>query len=87
MIQDFGGNSLADILYAIYYGCLINEHTGENELWKPSEQIYPISERLKNYVASTKYKEILEDSANTHKYSIDWNRYQKLLEEGILDEI
>lgn len=87
MMRDLKGSPLADVSYGICYGCLINEHTGENELWKPSEQIYPTSKRLKNYANSTKYKEILEDSANTHKYSIDWDRYQKLLEEGILDEI
>jgi len=87
MMRDFHDSPLADVSYAICYGCLINEHTGETELWKPSEQIYPTSGRLKNYVNSTNYKEILEDSANTHKYSINWDRYQKLLEEGVLDEI
>lgn len=87
MMRDLGDYPLADVSYAICYGCLINERTEENELWKPSEQIYPISKKLKHYVNSNKYKEIMDASASKFNYSIDWDKYQRLLEEGILDEL
>ncbi len=86
MMRDFKDKPLSDVSYAISYGCLINEITGEPELMRPSEQVYPISDRLKEYVSCDEYREMLHESANSVKYAIDWDKYQKLQEEGVFDE-
>ncbi len=87
MMRDFKDSPLADVSYAVSYGCLINKMTGEHELMRPSEQVYPISKRLQEYVTCSEYQKILEESARSVKYAIDWEKYQTLLKEGVFDEV
>ena len=87
MIRDLGGYRLADVSFAVSLGCLVNEITGLNESWVPSEQIYPISSSVKAYVESNAYKEIEKETADAVRYSIDWARYRYRLERGDADEI
>ncbi|HEY9162314.1 MAG TPA: hypothetical protein VIS94_14650 [Desulfomonilia bacterium] len=83
MSRDLVDRPLADVSLAISNGCLIDVNTGETKFWRPSEQIYPTSALLREYVDSEEYKEIVEDSFRNSKYAIDWERYDKLKQQGL----
>jgi hypothetical protein len=86
MSRDLIDRPLADVSLAISNGCLIDVGTGETGFWRPSEQIYPTSKQLQEYVDSEEYREIVEDSFINSKYAIDWDKFDKLRLQGLFDE-
>lgn len=78
MIRDLTDRPLADVSLAISNGCLIDVNTGQPELWRPSEQIYPTSARIQEYVDCVEYSNIVKDSFENSRYAIDWNMYDSL---------
>ncbi len=83
MSRDLIDRPLADVSLAVSNGCLIDVNTGETKFWRPSEQIYPTSALLREYVDSEEYKEIVEDCYKNSKYAIDWEKYDKLKQQGL----
>jgi len=81
MIRDLTDRPLADVSLAISDGCLINVNTGESEFWRPSEQIYPTSARIQEYVDCEDYRLIVEESFKTSRYAIDWDKFDSLKKE------
>ncbi len=82
-----GEMPLADISFAATVDCLVNATTGEPVQWRPSEQVYPISQKLKSYTEDNRYKEIARATMNNHSFSINWEKYEQLKKEGRLDEV
>ncbi|MGC9324468.1 MAG: hypothetical protein ACP5G0_06930 [Desulfomonilia bacterium] len=87
MIRDLNDRPLADISFAIAFGCLVNRNTGEKTQWKPSEQIYPISNTLQRYFEDDLYKAIVNKTMEESRFSIDWERYDTLHSQGMLDAL
>ena len=87
MVRDFKGSPLADVSFAMASGCMKDEVTGELLYWKPSEQMYPISQKLKKYLASDGYQNLLADTARTCRFSIDWEKYADFKRKELVDEI
>ncbi len=87
MRRDLNERSLADISFAIAFDCLINSNTGEPAKWISSEQVYPISEKLKSYVEDDHYKEIALATMNDSAFSINWEKFDRLKEKGLLNEL
>jgi hypothetical protein len=83
MSRDLTERPLADVSLAVSNGCLIDVNTGETKFWRPSEQIYPTSALLREYVDSEEYKEIVQDCFRNSKYDIDWQRYDRLKQQGL----
>ncbi len=79
--------TLADVSFAIAFECLLDARTGECVEWKSSEQIYPISQRLQRYIEDDRYKEIVQRTTAEHSYAMDWERYERMKEEGALDAL
>ncbi len=87
MLRDFKGKPLADISFAVSFDCLINDTLGKNVKWRPSEQVYPITKRIKRYFEDEEYKKIALKTMNENSFSIDWEKYERLKENGALNEI
>jgi len=87
MIRDFKGEPLADVSFAVALDCLRNARTGEPAHWMPSEQVYPISEKLHRYFAQREYKEIVEKTMSELSFAMDWEKYERLKQQGIANEI
>ncbi len=83
MSRDLIDRPLADVSLAVSNGCLIDVNSGETKFWRPSEQIYPTSALLREYVDSEEYKEIVEDCYKNSKYAINWEKYDKLKQQGL----
>ena len=86
MSRDLIDRPLSDVSLAISNGCLIDANTGETEFWRPSEQIYPTSKQLQEYVDSDEYREIVKESFKNSRYAIDWERFDKLRDQGLCYE-
>lgn len=87
MIRDFKDVPLADVSYAVTYNCLKDARTGEPAYWKPSEEIYPLSRKLYKYFNLNEYKSIVAKTMNELSFTMDWERYGRLKEQGITDEV
>ena len=84
MQRDLTELPLADISLAIASECLVNAGTGAPASWQPSEQIYPLSEKLKIYVEDDRYKEIVITTMNDHSFSINREKFERLKEKDLL---
>lgn len=87
MMRDLHDRPLADVSFAITCDCLADARTGEKVRWRTSEQIFPITRKLKDYVEHKQYHAIAEETMNEEKFSIDWDKYKLLKEQGITDEV
>ena len=87
MIRDLSEGPLAEVSFAITCDCLLDGKTGEKARWRPSEQVYPISKKLKRYVEYKQYHALVEETRNKLCFSLDWEKYEQLKEQGITDEI
>ncbi|MBN2298571.1 MAG: hypothetical protein JXM72_08250 [Deltaproteobacteria bacterium] len=87
MIRDLYEKPLAMVSSAITFDCLLDADTGEKAHWSPSEQIFPISKRLKAYVGHAQYHAVVERTINDLRFTMDWEKYASLMEQGITDEI
>ena len=87
MIRDLSDRPLAEVSFAITCDCLLNARTGEKVQWRPSEQVYPISRKLKNYVEHKQYHALVENTLNELRFSLDWEKYELLKDQGIFDEV
>ncbi|MGB9765306.1 MAG: hypothetical protein ACPLZD_08140 [Candidatus Saccharicenans sp.] len=82
--KQFSHLSFRQLAWAVYLGCLNNEE-GKVYDWQAEEQVYPISEELKEYFDSKLYKEITRYVEKTSKYRLNWELFKiKSQEKGIL---
>ena len=86
-MRDLQGVPLAEASFAVTFDCLLDARTGERVKWKPSEQMYPLSKKLYRYFEQKEYRQILEDTMNGLSFTIDWERFRKLKEQGAMNEI
>ncbi|PKN77478.1 MAG: hypothetical protein CVU52_00260 [Deltaproteobacteria bacterium HGW-Deltaproteobacteria-10] len=87
MKRDLNERSLAETSFAVAFDCLINSNTGDPARWISSEQVYPISEKLKSYVEDDRYKEIALATMNDSAFSINWEKFDRLKEKGLLNDL
>ncbi len=81
------GHTLAEISFAIAFDCLLDARTRTKEKWRPSEQIYPIARKLYRYIEDEKYKQIVLKTMDGSTFVMDWDRFEQVKTEGLLDEI
>lgn len=87
MLRDLTGRPLADISFAVAFDCLCDAHTSERVKWRTSEQIYPISKKLQRYVEDKEYKRIAIKTMAEHAFAMDWERFEQLKAQGLIDEV
>ena len=87
VMRDFKDIPLAEVSFAVTFDCLLDARTGEQVRWKPSEQMYPISKKLHRYFEQKEYREILENTMNGLSFTMDWERFRRLKEQGVADEV
>ncbi|HOM29756.1 MAG TPA: hypothetical protein PLS81_09915 [Deltaproteobacteria bacterium] len=78
---------LADVSFAIAFDCLLDGKTLKPVTWRSSEQVYPISNRLQRYIDDERYKRIVHKTMEERSFAMDWERYDKIKERGLLDAL
>lgn len=91
MMRDLKGYSLADLSWGMLTKTIIDESTGEPQVYDPSEQIFPVSRRMKEYFKSKKYQEKFKKVYKTKKYKFNYDsmleRRKKMLNEKKTEEL
>ena len=70
------------LAWIVYLNCL-REEEGRAYEWKAEEQVYPIHKELKGYFDSRKYKNLLKQNLKGRSFTIDWEGYERKLDELI----
>ena len=70
------------LAWIVYLNCLKQED-GRAYEWKAEEQVYPLRKELKDYLDSRKYKRLVRQAMKDRKFTIDWDGYEKKLDELI----
>ena len=70
----------------IEHGCLVSLDTNEAVAWQPSEQLCPISDRMKAYFVHPVYRAAAAESARRLRYAVDWVQYERIKDGAPLNE-
>jgi hypothetical protein len=81
VIRDLSAYSMSDLSWGMITKTIIDEKTGSPELYKPSEQIYYASERMKSYFNSERYISAFKKAYRKKKYRFDYQNMIKIRSE------
>ena len=82
--RQFSHVSFRPLAWAVYLGCLETED-GQVYEWQAEEQVFPLSESLKDYINSRVYKEIARHVEKTTRFKLDLDLFrEKSQKVGIL---
>ncbi|MBN2436132.1 MAG: hypothetical protein JXK07_12780 [Spirochaetes bacterium] len=73
------GYSLSEIAWGAVTGSIFDKKTGELFVYKPSEQLYPVSRRMKRYFSSKSYQEAVKNS-NPGQFTLNRDNLNKKIE-------
>ena len=74
LIRDLKGYSLSDISWGVITKTIIDDYKNEPVVYDPSEQIYYVSDRLRDYFHSSKYLSESERYYKRKNYRFDFDR-------------
>jgi hypothetical protein len=77
IVRDLSKYSLSDISWGMITGTVIDTSTGSPQVYDPSEQIFPVSDRIQKYFKSKKYMKKFNEIYKKKTYSFD---YRKMVE-------
>jgi hypothetical protein len=81
ILRDAKGRSLGDISWGMITGTIIDTVTGQPQVYDPSEQIFPVSKRIKKYFDSKRYVKRFNEIYKKKKYSFDYEKMVRIREE------
>ncbi|HPU93762.1 MAG TPA: hypothetical protein PKU99_06430 [Candidatus Saccharicenans sp.] len=82
--RQFNHVPFRQLAWAVYLGCLETDD-GQTYEWQAEEQVYPLSESLKEYINSRVYKEIARHVEKTYSFKLNLELFQeKSQKAGIL---
>jgi len=91
ILRDIKGYSLADMSWGMITGTIIDKNTNTPQVYDPSEQIFPVSKRMKDYFDSKKYKAKFKKIYESKSYYFDYEKMcqirEKMLHEVKPDEL
>ena len=74
VLRDLGSYALNDLSWGFITGTIRNTRTGKPVMFGPSEQVLPLAESLSRYFASREYLKRVEDTMNSDRYGLDYDR-------------
>jgi hypothetical protein len=84
IIRDFTKDySMVDISWGMITETIYEKNSGKKLEYKPSEQIFPVSDRLREYYKSSMYQEQYKKVYKKVSYRMDYEKMQ-VLREGLL---
>ncbi len=83
ILRDLSNYSLYDLSWGMMTGAVIDKTSGKPQIYDPSEQIFPVSKRLKDYFNSKKYRKKFKQVYETKKYRLEYDRMAEKREEII----
>lgn len=81
IVRDLKGYSLLDISWGMLTGTIVDVATGSPQVYDPSEQIFPLSRRMKQYFKSKDYQTKFDEVYKKKRYRFDYEKMTALREE------
>ena len=81
IVRDLSNYPLIDISWGMLTNTIYDAETGNPQEYDPSEQIFPLSRRIRKYFNSKMYKERLRYVYKKKRYKFDYNRMLELKSE------
>jgi hypothetical protein len=76
LLRDFTKYTLADISWGVITESIFEKNTGSPFIYTPSEEIFPLSGRMKKYFSNPAYEKIMKKAMKTH-YTLDIDLMEK----------
>jgi len=77
IMRDLGGYSLADISWGIITQTIIEEYKNQPQAYAPSEQVFYVSERMREYFHSKKYTSVYNKYYRRKHYRFEYDEMVK----------
>jgi hypothetical protein len=74
ILRDLRKYSLTDLSWGMITNTVIDTSTGKPQVYDPSEQIFPVSKRLRDYFKSKLYVKRFDEVYKKKKYRLDYER-------------
>lgn len=81
IIRDLKGHTLLDISWGMITGTIVDAATGTPQVYDPSEQIFPLSRRMKSYFKSKEYQKKFDEVYKKKRYRFDYEKMTALRNE------
>lgn len=81
IVRDLKGHSLMDISWGMITGTIVDAVSGSPQVYDPSEQIFPLSRRMKNYFKSKEYQKKFDEVYKKKRYRFDYEKMVSLRDE------
>ncbi len=81
ILRDVKGHSLLDISWGMITGTIVDAATGSPQVYDPSEQIFPLSRRMKQYFKSKEYQKKFDEVYKKKRYRFDYAKMVALRDE------
>ena len=85
MIRDTGDFNLADVSWAVYHGCLLDEVNGETVQWEGGGQVYPLTGELRRLLYTQRYRKAVWETVAASRFRIDWELFLTRMQPDISD--
>ena len=91
MLRDLKDYSMADLSWGMLTRTIVETTSGEPQNYDPSEQIFPVSQYMKNYFNSKKYQKKFEYIYKKKSYHFDYEKMlilrEKILQKNKLEDL
>jgi hypothetical protein len=77
LMRDCGNYSLADISWGVITGTIIELYKNEPQPYAPSEQVFYVSDRMRDYFHSKKYLSVYHKYYRRKRFRFDYEEMQK----------
>jgi hypothetical protein len=80
LLRDLGSYPLADITWGFITKTILDAKSGEPQEYRFSEQLFPVSDRMKAHFNSRKYRETFNNALHEMSFRFDYERMSALRE-------
>jgi len=84
ILRDLRKYSLTDLSWGMITNTVIDTSTGKPQVYDPSEQIFPVSKRLRDYFKSKLYARRFDEVYKKKKYILDYERMESIRRDMLL---
>ncbi len=78
ILRDLSAYSLSEVSWGMITNTVIDRQTGGPQAYKPTEQIFAVSRRLRNYFSSRDYTRRFKEEYKKRRYHMDYERMCEL---------
>jgi len=76
--RDMKSYDLVKVAWALEWGAVFNENSGETAAWTAAPQVVPLDEKLKDFFNSSAYNRYVKEQSKKYKFRLDEDIYETM---------